>query len=271
MLTRNEHKAICSLIESPELKRLKGISFLGGIDLFSSKLSKSYKKSSRYDHTIGVLKNTLIYLNSVDSFSQEYRINSIFIAMLHDLGHPPFSHSAEKVMKNLMGRNHHEESVNIIMNSNRIKKIINENGGDIDNIIDSILMKNTEFNFILKDKINMDTIDGIFRCLYSFIPNIERLHIDRISVIKSLADNIHRDEVALSDRFKLDEFWIIKKNLYEKLIDSSYGVFCDALVDNFYLNYVDKHDFLLQPEEVLQEKIFFYAFNINTNKEVEKT
>ena len=97
-----DDRLIVELIDSIEFQRLRRIKQLG-IAMFTYQGAEH----SRFTHSIGVMHlmtRALDLLGSHHSISEEARVVGRVGALLHDLGHGPFSHVMEKVF-----RFHHED------------------------------------------------------------------------------------------------------------------------------------------------------------------
>src|SRR5262249_56451336 len=85
------------LIDSAEFQRLRRIKQLG-IALFTYQGAEH----SRFTHSLGVMHlmtRALNLLGAHHPISQEARVTGRAGALLHDLGHGPFSHVMEKVFR----------------------------------------------------------------------------------------------------------------------------------------------------------------------------
>jgi HD superfamily phosphohydrolase len=95
-------KLLLKLINTREFQRLRRIKQLG----FSETVFPG-ANHSRFAHCIGVLQMARLFLNRFEILSkpvdQDVRKIVLCAALLHDLGHGPFSHAFEKVTKD-----HHE-------------------------------------------------------------------------------------------------------------------------------------------------------------------
>ena len=107
---------LLELIETPAFRRLKEIRFLGAIDyhLVPRPNGKpGATRYTRYEHSIGVMQLAWLYCDLRDLQPMDRRLACV-AALLHDLGHPPFSHSMESVFKEEFGFDHHEATADII-------------------------------------------------------------------------------------------------------------------------------------------------------------
>jgi len=97
-----------SLLERPEMQRLHGIRQLGLAHLVFPGANHT-----RLEHSLGTLFLAERMADSLGLDEME-RHDLKAAAMLHDLGHPPFSHTLEAVVHELTGRDHMEASRQII-------------------------------------------------------------------------------------------------------------------------------------------------------------
>jgi len=117
--------SICSgaqkILDTPEFQRLRNIKQLGCV--YYVFLSASH---NRFEHSLGVYHLSKLYMNSLNkgAFNKdtikfnkdEYRLISI-AALIHDIGHGPFSH----LFDNYVTETHHEyRSMEIFKNMNKV-------------------------------------------------------------------------------------------------------------------------------------------------------
>jgi len=213
-----------NIIRSPEFQRLKGISFLGTIDVFD--LFDTKYKFSRYDHSIGVavLAKKIAEKLNLD----KKRTKTLIIAcLLHDIGHPPLSHCLEPIFIKYVRyacNGHHTQTRRLIVGSLRyhskfnliflhkllkkysinIPEVSSLLGGEGDPILKSLL----------ENPFNPDTIDGINRAAVTF----GEKPVAAVDILKSFS--IMNSEVVLDLNYKniLDAFWSLKNRIYSHYI-----------------------------------------------------
>jgi HD superfamily phosphohydrolase len=213
-----------SIINSPEFQRLKGISFLGTIDVFD--LFNTKYKFSRYDHSIGVavLAKKIAEKLSLD----KERTKTLIIAcLLHDIGHPPLSHCLEPIFIKYIRytcNGHHTQTRRLIVGSLRyhlkfgligLPKLLNNysiNSTEVSSLLggegDPILKS------LLENPFNLDTIDGINRAALTF----GEKPVAAEEILKSFS--LINNEVVLDINYKdvLDAFWSLKNRIYSHYI-----------------------------------------------------
>lgn len=81
---------ILRIIDTPQFQRLRGIKQLGFANLVYPGANHT-----RYEHSIGTMHLARILADKL-----RYGKEVVISALLHDIAHPPFSHSGEKLLKN---------------------------------------------------------------------------------------------------------------------------------------------------------------------------
>jgi len=111
------------LIDCSEVQRLRRIKQLG-----FSEMTFPGATHTRLAHSIGVLNMTRLFLEQIERQSgkllrEESRLVVLCAALLHDVGHGPFSHAFEKITEE-----HHEERTREIITSSdtQIRHVLEE-------------------------------------------------------------------------------------------------------------------------------------------------
>lgn len=233
------------LINCNHFVRLKKISFLGAIERFGTKeIGTSVSAGSRYDHSLGVARLIVSLGDFLNLTAGELRL-AVAHALLHDVGHGPFSHSTEYFFSKRFKINHH-----LIL-----QKIVEDGTSEVSNILRS---NNIWFDYrrflrqpsafpavwhLFYAPINVDTIEGILRSADFF--GI-KTSIDSAAVIDSIA---RKSNITVKP---LDLFWCLKSQVYNNYIyDAERSIFdvilCDALFS--IGDRVKSEDFFLDDEQ----------------------
>ncbi|MCU7941157.1 MAG: HD domain-containing protein [Candidatus Thiodiazotropha sp. (ex Cardiolucina cf. quadrata)] len=226
------------IIFSQAFQRLKKIHFLGSIDyLINPEGSKPNKRHTRYQHSLGVALLALQY-SKYRQLTPKEEILCVSSALLHDIGHAPLSHSMEPVLKDYFYLNHHLASTKIIQGSTTIGEELHRillkwdiNPSHILDIIEGT--ESSRFYEAFGLSINIDTIEAILRSQTYIYPN--HLSATPSTVLKAL---ITRS--AESTRV-LDTFWLIKDEIYNKLINSNLGVLADHICQEHLKKNISKY------------------------------
>jgi hypothetical protein len=188
---------------TPEFNRIKGITQLGLVYLAPQFPSAQH---TRYNHSIGVLH--LANKAGIHFSLNEEQITALRIAaLLHDIGHGPFSHFSEKIL-GWLGVNvkHEDVSARIIKKSSNIGKIWRKyaNLPNRDLIADIISKKPSDYpilNKILSNDIDIDRIDYLLRDL-KFTGLGYSLNCDRL--IHGLTPIVCNTDTAIKEDYTTD-------------------------------------------------------------------
>ena len=131
------------IVNSTEVKKLKNKKQLGMV--LSDKAIHT-----RFDHSLGVYYLACKLVNTIKSKLSNYidisKSDAIKImALVHDIGHGPFSHLAER----LLNESHENNTVSLLKNNTDIHNIIINNFGS--NVLDKVI-----YLIELKEKVKND-------------------------------------------------------------------------------------------------------------------
>ncbi|WP_417824601.1 HD domain-containing protein [Thalassospira lucentensis] len=257
------------LIASHAFERLREISFLGAIDyLFHPNGRPANIRHSRYDHTIGVALLSQQYCRLMD-LSEADRDLLGAAALLHDIGHGPFSHTLEPEFARRFNRNHHQLTNQIITGEVQLDLSVNhllvKHGVDPDEVIALLSKKSTHPHAsLLSGPVNIDTLEGISRTKTYVHPNYVHCHPRLL-----LEAAVKLDDESLK---RLDKFWQLKEDIYRNFI---FGPMCfatDHLCREFVVNNAPDFaadDFLLTEKAFLQRHPTFKKFLFSLKNRIE--
>ena len=221
------------IILSPEVMRLRDISFLGSIEK-----TDKVKKTSRFDHSIGVAY--LAYKASKKlNLDSETKKHLIIASLLHDIGHGPLSHSLEPIIKDILKIDHSTITKRLIVGTyklatekkNNIYKILKKYNIDRTKITNILNGKSDDFGSLLfKNPFNIDTLDGINRVAFSLdIDYIEPEKIVDLFYVKN-------DKILVYAKNKnvFDSFWDLKAHIYSKYIYDENNLSSELLMQKYY-------------------------------------
>ena len=126
-----EYQVVYDLIHSREVQRLKHVKQLGGtMQVFPT------AEHSRFAHSLGTYEMARQMIELSDSLrnylTEEEKVTVLCAALLHDLGHGPFSHSFESVFE----VRHEQFTERIIMEDTEVNRVLEnyKTGEQIKNI-----------------------------------------------------------------------------------------------------------------------------------------
>lgn len=160
------HQIILDLINSKEMQRLRRIKQLG-----TSQYTFHGAEHSRFSHSLGVYELTR---KVVDNFARKYpqewddsnRLVTLCAALLHDIGHGPFSHTFEKIF----ATDHEKLTTDIILTEGtEVNSILSQVSNDFPNKVASVISKeypNQQVVQLISSQIDTDRMDYLLRDAY---------------------------------------------------------------------------------------------------------
>lgn len=180
------------LVDSPVFQRLRRIRQLAGAHLVYPGA-----QHSRFEHSLGTMHiagqaanvlNEKGYLNSKDSE------NIRMAALLHDIGHGPFSHLFEEVIQKKKKISHEEMGKKLILKS-EIGDIITKSGFD-KTFLSKLAFGDSKYQFmneIISGGLSADMMDYLLRDGY--FTGSEHAKVDFMRIIHSL--DVHNKKLSL--------------------------------------------------------------------------
>ena len=160
------HQLILDLIDSKEFQRLRRIKQLG-----TSQYTFHGAEHSRFSHSLGVYE---LSRKICDRFIRNYpeywddseRLVTLCAALLHDIGHGPFSHTFEKIFET----DHEQLTIEIILDEQtEVNQILQRVGPDFPNQVASVITKeypNPQVVQLISSQIDADRMDYLQRDAY---------------------------------------------------------------------------------------------------------
>lgn len=216
----NQNQIVAGIIEHPLYRalsrtllfqRLAQISFLGSIDrLRGGRLHSTLLAGTRLDHSVRVAQ---LVLESTRSMPEEEQLTALAVALLHDIGHGPLSHSSEPFFQEEYDLNHRTQGELFIRSDPHILDVLHTFSVDSARVC-SLCFEHADdgLSYLFSYPINVDTIDGIINSASFFgvqLPT-DRFRDALLSVL------IDPDP---SKEWVSDEFWRLKSLVYS-YIDS---------------------------------------------------
>lgn len=264
---------IWDLINSIEFQRLRRIRQLG-----TSYLTFHGAEHSRFSHSLGVYEITRRIISQFErsgfeDWPQEERLLTLCAALLHDVGHGPFSHSIEKAFGN-----HHEIwSCRIILGDTEVNRILRQADPALPEKVAAVISKTYEHKIVvslISSQMDADRMDYLLRDAYftgvdygtfdlERILRMVRPHKDCIVVKES---GMHAVEDYLMSRYQM--YWQVyfhpvtrsgeillykifarARALYEEGHEFS---FLNNTLSKFFENRLTVSDYLLLDESLMQ-------------------
>ncbi|MBL8890142.1 MAG: HD domain-containing protein [Planctomycetaceae bacterium] len=193
------------LIDSSAFSRLRGISQLGLVGYVYPGATHS-----RFEHSLGVYLNALLYLQHLARYSEVEKLIDpgqaecfLVAALMHDVGHWPFCHPMEDLQ--LDGWPTHESTAAHYLASAELRKLLKTDWGIEPAEVLALLSKKVStpgqrlLGSMLSGPIDVDKMDYLYRdSLHAGVPYGRQFDASR--VIASLCLNESGDGIAITEK-----------------------------------------------------------------------
>lgn len=174
-----QHSTIWRLINTMEFQRLRRIRQLG-----TSYLTFHGAEHSRFSHSLGVYEITRRIISQFErsgytDWPNSEKLLALCAALLHDLGHGPFSHSIEEAFH----MDHEEWTRRIILGDTEVNAILTEVSAEFPAKVASVIAKdyvNPIVVNLVSSPLDADRMDYLLRDAYYTGVNYGTIDIDRI-------------------------------------------------------------------------------------------
>lgn len=185
-------RVIWDLIGTREFQRLRRIKQLG-----TSFLTFHGAEHSRLNHSLGVyeiVRRILVNFADRPNWNHEERLLCLCAALLHDLGHGPFSHSFEKVFK----LDHEEFTKAIILGDTEVNKVLKKVSKDFPQKVADVINKTYEDKLVvslISSQIDADRMDYLQRDAY--FTGVSYGHFDMERILRVMRP--YEDQVVVKE------------------------------------------------------------------------
>ena len=175
---RVDDEVILKCIDTPEFQRLKRIRQLG-----STVMVYSTGEHSRFSHSLGVYEIARRMVNEVadlkNGLSEHDKMVVKIAALLHDIGHAPFSHSFEAIMNS----SHEEYTVQIILGPSGIRTALDEEDPTLAEEVASVINHthpDERLCQLISSQLDADRMDYLLRDSYFTGTSYGQFDLERI-------------------------------------------------------------------------------------------
>lgn len=215
---------LAALTETAAFRRLERVSFLGAINYSLARWPDGGRPTTGYtraQHSLGVFKLALVYSERRELSPNERRLICT-AALLHDIGHPPFSHSMESVWVDEFNIDHHSATQDIICGriplGREVLDVLRAHHVDVERVAALVAGQVSDFDRFFSGPITFDTIEGISRA-HQYLPAPAPSPTEVVIAATERATN--------SDQELVDGFWNHKDEVYRLVVHSRHGILAD--------------------------------------------
>ncbi|QDH21284.1 HD domain-containing protein [Saccharibacillus brassicae] len=206
-----QDRTIWSLINTPEFQRLRRIRQLG-----TTYLTFHGAEHSRFSHSLGVYEITRRIIsqferNNYPDWPVEENLVAMCAALLHDLGHGPFSHSIEEAFH----MDHEDWTCKIILGDTDVNRVLREASPDLPERVASVIRKDYEKKIVVNlitSPLDADRMDYLLRDAYFTGVNYGTIDIDRI--LRMLRPYNGRIVVKESGMHAVEDYLMARYQMY---------------------------------------------------------
>ncbi|WP_407269229.1 HD domain-containing protein [Radiobacillus sp. PE A8.2] len=200
---------IWDLIGTPEFQRLRRIKQLG-----TSYLTFHGAEHSRFNHSLGVyeiLRRIIFNFEKKVNWNREDKLLCLCAALLHDLGHGPFSHSFEKVFK----LDHEEYTRKIILGETEVNRILLKVDPGFPQQVADVINKTHEDKLIISlisSQIDADRMDYLQRDAY--FTGVSYGHFDMERILRVMRPQEDQVVIKESGMHAVEDYIMSRYQMY---------------------------------------------------------
>ncbi|TDQ38773.1 HD domain-containing protein [Aureibacillus halotolerans] len=202
-------KLIWDLIGTKEFQRLRRVRQLG-----TSYLTFHGAEHSRFNHSLGVyeiVRRIVEVFKDRPHWREEDRLLCLCAALLHDIGHGPFSHSFEKVFH----LDHEEWSRRIILGNTEINAILKQASPTLPQRVSDVIEKTDENKLIvslISSQIDADRMDYLQRD--AFYTGVSYGHFDMERILRVMRPTEDQAVIKHSGMHAVEDYIMSRYQMY---------------------------------------------------------
>lgn len=216
-----------AIIDTPEFQRLRRIRQLG-----PAHLTFHGAESSRFTHSLGVLhlaRRALQHLERSHPHLAEHRVVLYAAALLHDIGHGPFSHSGEE----MFGISHEAWSARLIREDGALRGPLEAAHKGCAEAVATLLeggdYAEPAIKALVSSQLDCDRLDYLLRDSYSTGARYGQLDLDRLLAALILAPD---GSLAIHPRglLAVEHYLVVRQLMYRSVYNHRLNVVCNWLL-----------------------------------------
>lgn len=201
---------------------------------------------SRFSHSLGTMflmdrvAQRLRELEIINSTDEICKLR--LAALLHDVGHFPFSHCLERPIRNHSYKNegsHEKLSVHLIHNTSIKDKLDTYKPSDISSIITKKYVKQPIYSLLVSSDLDVDRMDYLMRDAHETGVSYGFIDVDRL--IRTLV--IDQDHLAIEDKGRqaLENFLLARYHMYQVVYYHKTVVGFELMLQRIYEKLMEKN------------------------------
>jgi hypothetical protein len=229
---------LIQLIDTPAFQRLRRIRQLG-----PASLTFHGAESSRFTHSLGVMA---IARQAFDQLQRRYpvlaphRATVLCAALLHDIGHGPFSHTAEEIF----GLHHEHWTRRIIRELPAIRQKLDRYSPDLATAIDQVYVHQHPIALVwqlVSSQLDCDRLDYLLRDSYFTGASYGQLDLDRILMALEFEPESGRLTVAHKGLSAVEHYLVVRHFMYAQVYNHAKNISVTWLLERAFLRARELH------------------------------
>ncbi len=233
------YKIIDELIDSAEFQRLRRIRQLAGLSM-----TFHTAEHSRFGHSLGAYEMARRVIENAYGIKKELseyeQVVFLCAALLHDVGHGPYSHAFEAVMAY---ESHEEMTVRVILEDTEIHRILNKHDINLADDIANVIAHKGKYTLIeqlTSSQLDVDRMDYLQRDSYFTGALYGTIDSDRI--IRSM--KVVNKEVCYraSGAPAIESYLMARYHMYNQIYYHPIARSYELLLQSIFLRIKDLHN-----------------------------
>ncbi|MFB4161572.1 HD domain-containing protein [Geomicrobium sp. JSM 1781026] len=271
---------VWDLIGTKEFQRLRRIRQLG-----TTFLTFHGAEHTRFNHSLGVyeiMRRMIDVFHGRKHWDEENRLLCLSAALLHDIGHGPFSHSFEKVFKT----DHEEWTRAIILGETEVNRVLQRMGEDFPKEVADVIEKTHPNKLVvsmISSQIDADRMDYLQRD--AFYTGVSYGHFDMERILRVMRPTEDQVVIKSTGMHAVEDYIMSRYQMYWQVyfhpVTRSAEVILNKILRRVKVLYDDGYDFKQQPYHFipfflndvqihdylqLDESVIYYYFQMWENE-----
>ncbi|KMK78209.1 HD domain-containing protein [Alkalihalobacillus pseudalcaliphilus] len=243
---------IWELIGTKEFQRLRRIKQLG-----TTYITFHGAEHTRFNHSLGVYEITrriLEVFKGRPHWQEKERLLTLSAALLHDIGHGPFSHAFEKIF----GTDHEEWTRAIILGDSEVNQILKKVSPTFPQAVSDVIEKtypNKLVTSIISSQIDADRMDYLLRDAY--YTGVSYGHFDMERILRVMRPTEEQVVIKQSGMHAVEDYIMSRYQMYWQVYFHPVSRSAEVIINNIFKRVKDLYK---QGYTFKQEPIHFYSF-----------
>lgn len=240
-----DYELIAKVIDTAEVQRLRRIRQLSGVSMVFQTA-----EHTRFTHALGAYQMANLVIENVSGAEamEEYeRIVFLCAALLHDVGHGPYSHAFESVMK----ISHEEMTAKLILSPESEVNQVLETIPTLAEDIAGVILHKGKFPLIeslVSSQLDVDRMD--YLCRDAYFTGATYGVIDRERLLRSMVIKNHKVYVKASGVHSVESYIMNRYHMYWQVYFHPTARAYDLILESLYrrIKYLTEQSIAIEAE-----------------------